>query len=181
MNHVLIVFESMYGNNQQVASAIADGLRSVATVDLVEVGQAPFAIPAETTLLLVGGPNHAFGLSRVSDRDQAARRTDAPLVSPGIGLREWFETLGRAPRSIPAAGYDTRLAKPRFLRWFDRAARGIEKRLRAHGFEVVRPAEHFYVVSATGPLADGELDHARRWGQELGTMLVATPPAVMSG
>src|SRR3954447_4759584 len=40
-----------------------------------------------------------------------------------------------------------------------------EKRLKKLGADVGPPAEHFYVTEAKGPLADGEVDRARRWGQ----------------
>lgn len=175
MSRALVVFESMYGNNQRVASAIADGIRPTVAVDVVEVGNAPLTIPTDVSLLLVGCPNHATGVPRSSDRKAAAKRTDKPLVSQGIALREWFDQLQAPAVPIPAAAWDTRLAKPRFLRWFDRAAKGLEKRLRKRGFEVRESAEHFYVTESTGPLATGELDRARQWGESLAKLAAREP------
>ena len=37
----LVVYESMWGNTERVAEAIADGLRESMEVELVEVNQAP--------------------------------------------------------------------------------------------------------------------------------------------
>ena len=170
MSRALIVFESMYGNNQKVAEAIAEGLRAAApqfAAEVIEVNDAPDAIPTDVALLLVGGPNHALGMTRPRDRQDAKKHTEAPLVSSGIGLREWFDQLEQAPRSIPAAAWDTRIKKPGFMRWLDRASAGIEKRLRRRGFELATSAEHFFVDGTTGPLADGELGRARRWGEQL--------------
>jgi hypothetical protein len=45
--------------------------------------------------------------------------------------------------------------------------RAAEKRLRRLGFRILAPAESFYVTDTEGPLIDGELDGARRWGDKL--------------
>jgi hypothetical protein len=47
------------------------------------------------------------------------------------------------------------------------AARGIAKRLRRHGFELVADHESFLVEDSEGPLARGELERARDWGGTL--------------
>jgi hypothetical protein len=39
--------------------------------------------------------------------------------------------------------------------------------LRRVGFRILAPAESFYVTDTEGPLIDGELDRARRWGDKL--------------
>ena len=43
----LVVYESMFGNTRDVASAVADGLRTVGDVETVEVGVAPSRPPAD--------------------------------------------------------------------------------------------------------------------------------------
>jgi len=176
MSRALVVFESMYGNNQQIAAAITEGIRAAGLdAECVEVGSAPTTLPDDVGLLVAGCPNHAAGMPRGSDRESAAKRSDQPLVSQGITLREWFDQLERGRQRVPAAAWDTRLAKPRFLRWFDRAASGVEKRLRKHGFEVRESSEHFYVTEATGPLAGGELDRAHEWGKRLAKLAAREP------
>jgi hypothetical protein len=47
------------------------------------------------------------------------------------------------------------------------AARGIAKRLRRRGFETIAEPESFLVEESEGPLAAGEVDRARRWGEAL--------------
>jgi menaquinone-dependent protoporphyrinogen IX oxidase len=37
----LIIYESMFGNTQQVADAVGEGLARILPADIVEVGQAP--------------------------------------------------------------------------------------------------------------------------------------------
>jgi flavodoxin len=84
----VVVYESMFGNTQTVAEAIAEGLSTTMRVELHEVGAAPAAMERDVDLLVVGAPTHAFGLSRLSTRASAAEQAERPLVSPGIGLRE---------------------------------------------------------------------------------------------
>lgn len=175
VTRALIVYESMYGNNQQIASAIADGLQAAgAEAELVPVSEAPTTIPLDVSLLVVGGPNHAAGLSRASSRRKAAENRGQPTVTGDTGLREWFEQLAPIAGVTSAIAYDTRMAKPRFLRWFDRAASSIEKQLSRRGFRLARDAEHFYVSGEQGPLADGEIDRAGRWGETLATHVSST-------
>jgi hypothetical protein len=170
----LLVYESMFGNNRAIAEAIAEGLAPQVTVDLAEVGHAPAAVPDDVDLLIVGGPNHAFGMSRPNTREQAAQEADAPLVSTGIGLREWLAALPPAPRTIPFAAFDSRVDK-RVIRSVDRTAGSIAKRLRRQGLRSLADVESFYVEDMKGPLVPGELDRARAWGAALATRATAAP------
>ena len=89
----LVVFESMFGNTEVIARAIAEGLAADATVEVVEVGSAPPTIPPGVDLLVVGGPTHAHGLSKPETRADSARRAGDRQISRGTGIREWLETL----------------------------------------------------------------------------------------
>lgn len=110
----VVVYESMFGNTGEVAEAIAEGLRTHMSTDVVEVGHAGAAAAVDVDLLVVGAPTHALGLSRASTRAQAAAQAGGAVVSAGIGLREWLGGLA-ASRGIAAAAFDTRLAKPKWL------------------------------------------------------------------
>jgi flavodoxin len=60
-----VVYESYFGHTRGVAAAIAEGLRARADVDAVdiyEVGDAPADLDVD--LLVVGGPVHAWSMSR---------------------------------------------------------------------------------------------------------------------
>jgi hypothetical protein len=171
---VLIVYESMFGNNRTVAEAIAQGLAPIAETQVLEVGDAPAALPTDLDLLVVGGPNHAFGMSRPSTREQAAQETERPLVSSGIGLREWLDALPRAERAIPFAAFDSRVDK-KALRIVDRTAGMVAKRLKRRGLRPVTAIESFFVQDMTGPLVEGEVERARVWGRELGALVEPAP------
>jgi hypothetical protein len=160
----LIVYESMFGNTKAIAEAVAAGLGRDVDVELVEVGAAPTRPSTEVDLLVVGAPTHAFGMSRASTRADAASKSDEPLVSTGIGVREWIEQLPRAEWATRAATFDTRVAHPHVP---GSAARGALKRLRRLGFRGAGRATSFYVDGTTGPLVAGELDRAKAWGHGL--------------
>jgi len=170
----LVVFESIYGNTKLVAEAVARGLSESIEVEVLEVGSAPLHLAPEVALLVVGAPTHAFGLSRPNTRHDAVTRAPSPVSEPKAGVREWFDTLEHAGKGVRAAAFDTRIGRG----WFPgSAARAASRRLGALGFKAAVGPESFYVVGATGPLADGEEERARQWGFELGAEITHLSPA----
>lgn len=167
MARALLVFESMFGNTATIAQAIADGLVAGLDVDVVEVGDAPTVIADDVSLLVLGGPTHAFGMSRPSTRRSAAQQAEHGVVSRGIGLREWLAAVDVRPARPSAAVFDTMLAGPRWIRWMPSAGRGAHRGLRRLGLHMAAPPETFYVTDTTGPLVDGEEERARQWGRRL--------------
>jgi hypothetical protein len=167
----LVVFESMFGNTRTIATAVADGLLSRMSVDMVEVGAASTVLGDGVDLLVVGGPTHAFGLSRVGTRRSAAEQAKRALVSEGIGLREWLDSVRGGSGRVAAAAFDTRVSKPRLP---GTAAGAARKRLRRLGYRVIARPEDFYVGGTPGPLLPGEVERARRWGEQLGSEFIAT-------
>jgi flavodoxin len=160
--HAVVIYESMFGNTRAVAEAIGEGLAAQGmAVEIQEVGHAPLTPDPRIDLLVVGGPTHAFGMSRESTRASAAEQAHGPLVSTGIGIREWLEGLG--PASAHAAAFDTHVDK----RVPGSAARAAQRRLRGLGYRIVAPAQSFFVTDVEGPLAEGERERARRWGEQV--------------
>jgi hypothetical protein len=80
----------------------------------------------------------------------------------GLGLREWFGSLGRYP--VKAAAFDTRLRGPAAMT--GRASKGVSRMLRAHGFDVVAKPESF-LVTKQDRLQPEETTRAREWGTRL--------------
>jgi hypothetical protein len=169
-----VVFESMFGNGHAVADAVAVGLRSARPeldVQVVSVLVAPDA--PEGALLVVGGPTHAFTLSRPQTRasrpdheadPEARRRAEAePGADTGRGVREWLDGLAGLD-GTPVAAFDTRVGTP----VPKRAAAGIAKRLRRAGGVLVAPPEGFLVAGTHGPLVAGEVERAAAWGAAVG-------------
>ncbi|MGH3355941.1 MAG: flavodoxin family protein [Nocardioidaceae bacterium] len=163
----IVVYESMFGNTERVAQAIGEGLAPYGEVHVVEVGEAPTDL-GEVDLVVVGGPTHAFGMSRPSTREDAQRQAAAPVVSSRCGIREWIGLLADhadVGPAVPVATFDTKVRKARRL---PGAARATAKALHAVGHRTVADPESFYVADTPGPLQNGELDRAFRWGNLLG-------------
>ncbi len=166
----IVVYESVYGNTRAIAEAIAVGLGATAVVPVHQAAVREGTVD----LLVVGGPTHVHGLATKRSRHVAAETAQedgSTHVEPGAteepGLRTWLRDLpaGAAHR---AASFDTRLDKSPWMTGV--AARGIARRLRRRGIEVIA-TESFLVEDAEGPLEPGELERARAWGVELARLM----------
>jgi len=163
----LVIYESMFGNTEAIARAVAEGIAYHLEVEALEVASAPGTIPSDVVLLAVGGPTHAHGMTTPTTRADSRRRADR-LVSGGEGVREWVGKV-EASGPIAAAAFDTRIKGPALL--WGSAARGLARELVRAGLRLALPPRSFLVEGPTGPLTDrlveGELDRARVWGREL--------------
>jgi hypothetical protein len=83
----------------------------------------------------------------------------------GEGLRDWFEQLPRSSGQR-AAAFDTRVHASTVLT--GQASKGIAKRLRSHGFDLIADPESFFVDKSTH-LEPDEADRAVEWGRGLAT------------
>jgi hypothetical protein len=167
----LVVYESMYGNTHTVAEGIGDGLRAMADVTVVPVARVGDEDLSGVDLLVVGGPTHIHGVTTSRSRQTAIEAAAAPesdlTTDPdaeGPGLREWLDGL-EVPGATKAAAFDTRIDGPALLT--GRASRGIARRLRGLGLEMIAPPESF-LVDRGNHLKPGVAEAARAWGQQLG-------------
>lgn len=171
--HVVVTFESIYGNTRAVAEAVADGLRPLGDVVVLSHHEADSAAVAVADLVVVGAPTHMHGLPTSLSRrmaSQASEEEDVPVdpgATAGPGIRSWLSEQSGDGRL--AAAFDTRADGRAALT--GSAGRGIAKRLRKRGFEVVVEPGSFLVEDAEGPLADGELERAREWGRAIAARL----------
>lgn len=143
--NALVLYDSKYGNTEQLARTIADriGALRVMRIEDVEANEL-----ASCGLLIVGGPTHVHGMS--------------------VTMRDFVESLSRgALEGVPAAAFDTRYSGSRLLT--GSAAHSIARHLRRAGAHVVLPPESFFVVKGKEDkpeetrLLDGELERARTW------------------
>jgi flavodoxin len=150
--NALVIYDSKFGNTRKIAEAIGQTLQERCAVQVLPSPEAT-PIPTDIDLLVIGGPTQAHG------------------ASPGV--KALLATINpRSLPNVPAATFDTRFDKPRWITGSDAAV--IAKRLRRAGCTMVLPPESFFVEHAEGPLAPGELERAHTWAQDL---LAAVPVA----
>lgn len=165
--HAVIVFESIWGNTEQIGREIAAGLDGGSVV-VVDAASAPKTLDADVDLLIVGGPTHAFSMSTPRTRE-SAKQQGAERI-PASGIREWISAHQSPRRAIPVATFDTRVVSPRLP---GSAAKKAMKRLVGLGYRPIAEPETFGVHGYSGPVADGELERARQWGAELAALVPA--------
>jgi hypothetical protein len=161
----LVVYESHWGNTAAVAHAIAEGIGAGARV--MSTAEAKADSLDGLDLLVVGAPVIGFRLS-------TQQAVDNMRTNPGRGappdvshppVRSWLESLPSGTGTA-AAAFDTQVRGP-----FGSAAPAILESLAAAGYRPVSKPTGFTVKGSKGPLRDGELEHARRWGAELAALV----------
>jgi len=171
---IAVVYESMFGSTRLIAQEIAEGLGGAPDVKAIGVAEADDVVMDGLDLIVVGGPTHAWGMSRPSTRRGAPLHVNRPrsglVLEPGAdsgpGVREWISSLDRV--HTQAAAFDTRVSSaPLFT---GRASKGIARELTRHGLTVIGAPESFLVDKGSHLLA-GELERARAWGARLGTVI----------
>ena len=104
-----IVVESLFGNSDTVAAAIAEGARAAGVaVGVTPVASAPAELDPEVTLLVLGGPTHAFSMTRPTTRAEAHTKYGAPDRGGDSGIREWIDRATPRP-DLHVVTFDTRV------------------------------------------------------------------------
>lgn len=165
---VLVVVESMFGNTRALAEEVAAGVGEAGGhARVVGVAKA-LALPADalerTGLLVLGGPTHAFSMTRPGTREDALRQGASGAA--GAGLREYVDRAALPP-ALPVVTFDTKLRRAP-----GSAARAAARGLRRRGHDHVEVGPSFWVLGTPGPLADGQPARARAWGHELAHRVV---------
>jgi flavodoxin len=136
--NVLVVYDSTYGNTEEIARAIAlaiggSSLRA-ADLDPTHLGG--------LDLLIIGSPTHGGFPTPSID---ALLKAPAPL------------------RGVKVAVFDTRTKTT----VFGYAAPKIARKLQKVGAQQVAPPEGFFVRGTRGPLLDGEVERASDWAKRV--------------
>ena len=155
----VVVYESLWGNTEAVARAIAEGLGGGAAA--LNTDEATGEAVAGADLIVGGAPLLGFQLPTDEMRkgivdNKANKRGDFSHPT----MRAWLDGLPAG--SGRGAGFETRI-------WWSpgSAAKTIGELLAAKGFAPAAEPHKFIVTGRYGPLKDGELDRARAWGHEL--------------
>ena len=148
----LVVYDSFFGNTEQIALAIASALGSEENVQASRVSNTKPEHLKGLDVLIVGSPTRAFRPTKPI--------TDFLNSIPRDGLK-----------GIKVAAFDTRIStadvRSRFLstmvRLFGYAAKPIVDRLRKKGGTLIAQPEGFFVKGSEGPLKDNELQRTSAW------------------
>jgi flavodoxin len=150
---ILIVYDSFFGNTEQIAQAMAAALEAPEEVTLLKVDAVQPQHLEGLAYLIVGSPTRGF--------------------RPSPATTSLLKSIPRKKlEGVRVAAFDTRvpiqdIKRPAILDFlvkiFGYAADPIGKKLQQKGGKVVVPAEGFYVMDTEGPLKDGELERATAW------------------
>jgi flavodoxin I len=142
----LVVYDSMFGNTEQIARRIGETLTG--TVRVVKSGGVSLQDLNGLDLLVLGSPT-------------VGGRATKPM-------QEFVENLPRTvAEKVRYAAFDTRISM-KSARIFGYAAPRIAEALSQKGGCAVLAPEGFIVKGRSGPLADGELQRASEWAKRLG-------------
>ncbi len=152
---VLIVYDSFFGNTEQIARVIGKALEAEASVETARVSEISPEKIARLDLLIVGSPTRGF------------RPTEATT--------NFLKSLPRnSLQGVKVAAFDTRILldtiNSSILRFVVNtggyAAKAIAKGLKKSGGDLLAPPEGFLVTGEQGPLKEGELERAANWARQ---------------
>ncbi len=148
----LIIYDSLYGNTEKVAGALARGMRGGGVdVDCVRANTVDIGTLGAYDTLVIGGPTHKLGLS---DTMKA--------------FMKQFKDAGVTNKK--AFAFDTKL-KSRFA---GSAGKKIEQQMKQSGINVVKPYVSAIVTGSEGPLKEGTEVQFEQIGTELARIALAS-------
>jgi len=164
--NAVVVYESLWGNTAAVARAIAEGLGP--GVRALSTAEATPTVLEGVELIVAGAPVLGFRLP-------TERMRQGALVNPGgrpprpadlshPSMRSWLATLPHG--NGRSAAFDTQARGP-----FGKSAPTIAQELEQAGYARLAEPVGFVVTGKFGPLREGELERARRWGSELAALI----------
>jgi flavodoxin len=158
--NILIVYDSFFGNTEQIARAIGNTLGGAEDVGILRAGEVRPEQLTGVKLLVVGSPTRAFrptgAVKQFLRRIPSAglKGVKAAAFDTGIALSDINSSIGRS-----------------FVKFFGYAARPVSDKLRKKGAEIAAAPEGFFVEGTEGPLKDGELERAADWGRKIAALL----------
>jgi flavodoxin len=152
----LVIYDSVFGNTEQIAQAIAKALASQVDAEIWQAGKVAPEQLKGWDLLVVGSPTRGFRPTEAV--------TDLLKGVPARGLR-----------GLRVAAFDTRFRADEIdsgaLRFIVKtggyAAKRIASQLEKAGGNLIAAPEGFYVGDTEGPLKAGELERAAEWATGL--------------
>jgi len=152
----LVVYDSVFGNTEQIAQAIENALGPREDVEILRVNDVKPERLTGLDLLIVGSPTRGF--------------------RPTEGITDFLKRIPSGGlEGLKMAAFDTRLSTADIgsptLRFIVKiggyAAKRIADRLKKSGGESEVPPEGFFVEGTEGPLKEGELERAADWARQI--------------
>ena len=144
---ILIVYDSVYGNTEKIARAIAGALTPSGEVKVLCPSEVNLSELKAVDLLIVGSPT------------QGGRPTPA--------IQDFLNRLPEpAIKGINVAAFDTRFST-KLVGIFGYAAGKIAGSLKTKGGTLILSPEAFFVKGREGPLKEGELERAAGWAKRI--------------
>jgi flavorubredoxin len=145
MKKAIVIYHTLFGNTEKISKALASGMdKHGINVDCVKVEDVKIDKLAEYDLLAIGGPTHGFGMSRP--------------------MKSFMKKLERLDlRDKKSFAFDTKRGYP----LAGSVAKGIEKRLKRIGMNIVRSRSSATVKDLKGPLDENMEEKFRNIGVEL--------------
>ncbi len=145
LTKAVIVYDSLYGNTEKIASAIGEAITPCGEVKVLRAGEANPSELASIALLIVGSPVHGG--------------------RPTPPVQDFLNKMAQQSlKGIKVAVFDTR-ATSKFAKIFGNAAGRIAGQLTKKGGVLMVPPEGFFVTGTKGPLKEGELERAANWAR----------------
>ena len=139
----LIVYDSVYGNTEKIAKAMAEAITPPGEATVLRVGEANPSELESFDFLIVGSPTHA-GRPTPAVQDFLNKVTQQSL------------------KDIKVAAFDTRVTS-KFAKIFGNAAGRMGGHITKKGGVLIASPENFFVAGREGPLKEGELERAAAW------------------
>lgn len=156
----LIVYDSFFGNTEQIARAMSSSLGSGESIKALRVTEVKPEHLTGLELVIVGSPTRAF--------------------RPTKAITNFLNRIpAHSLRGLKVAAFDTRLSPADvhsrllniLVKLFGYAAKPMANKLVKKGGELVISPEGFLVKGTKGPLKEGELERAAHWIKTKGSDL----------
>lgn len=152
----LIIYESAFGNTEQIAFAIRDTLNLSCQTIALHPDKIQPADLQNYDLIIAGSPTQKF--------------SPLPQISAFISKLPDGSLKGKN-----VAAFDTRIDLKKqnnrflsFMVWlFGYAAEPLARKLKSKRGNLIAPSEGFFVDDTKGPITEGELIRAKEWAENL--------------
>ncbi|MFX1481786.1 MAG: flavodoxin family protein [Promethearchaeota archaeon] len=148
---ILVAFDTKYGNTENVAKTIVEGIKSVESIEvtLSNMKKVDFKKLDGYDVFLLGCPTHFGGPTR--------------------GAKKFLEKLGKLNlKGKKIAVFDTYIKED-----FEKSVKELEERIHAKtpGLQLLLPGLSIQVEDMKGPILENEFPKCREFGRQVATQL----------